>query len=231
MPARGYQYYEVDSFPDWEVGHRFETIYQQSMLMGMVDEAPKTIITTVGLADHQDFKKYHVMHETYQKVRGRYRNEPIKVYIAQVEFHIYYHSAIRMMLVDAPRKLCKEMVDRLEKSKLKFLVIPRSIDLIRLGNDLRESIRGGWFGNLKVADVSTIGLFGSTVGESAEWDRYEQLGTLKTIDLALEIEDQMIRVKIMLNRGIVLFESFSESEALELILQLQKLLDAYAVSG
>lgn len=229
MPAKGYQYYEVDSFPEWDIGDTFKTEYQGSLLMGLVDEAPRTIIRAVGLADHQDFKRYHVKHETYQTLRGRYRNEPITGYIAQEEFHIYYHPVAKIMFVDTARKLCREMVDRLEQSGIDFLVIPRNIDLIKLGNDLRANIRGGWFGDLKVADVSTIGLFGSTVGESAEWGRYEQVGRLNVIDLEVEVRGQRHPVKIMSNRGIVLFESFPESDALGLLLELQRALDGYVV--
>jgi hypothetical protein len=229
MAAKGYQYYDVDSFPEWEVGSRFETMRQGSLLFDWVDEGPRTTITVVGQADHPDFRKYHVMHETYQKVRGRYRNEPILGYIAQVEFHIYYHPRVRRMFVDTARSYCKEMVDRLEKSDIDFLVIPRNIDLIKLGNELRQNIRGGWFRDLKVADVSTIGIFGPTVGESEEWDRFEQLGRLRAIDLELTMGDRRLPTKIMSNRGVVLFESFSESEALGLMLDIQEALDAYVV--
>jgi hypothetical protein len=229
MPAKGYQYYEVDSFPEWELGFAFETRYQGSLLMDLVDEGPRTVITAVGLADHQDFKKYHVMHETYQSLRGRYRNEPIAGYIAQADFHIYYHPVAKRMFVDTARSLCREMVDRLERSDIDFLVIPRNIDLRKLAEDLRANIRAGWFRDLKVADVSTIGLFGSTVGESAEWSRYELVGSLNVIDLELEVRGQRHPVKISSNRAIVLFESFSESEALGLILELQEALDSYEV--
>jgi len=229
MAAKGYQYYEVDSFPEWEVGFTFKTTHQGSLFMDIVDEAPMTEITAIGLSDHPDFRKYHVMHETYEKVRGRYRNEPITAYVAQIDFHIYCHPAVKRMFVDTKRRFCKEMVNRLEKSDIDFLVIPRQVDLVRLGNDLRESIRGGWFGDLKVADVSTIGLFGPTVGESAEWDRYKQVGRLKAIDLELDIGGRRTAIKIMANRAIVLFESFVESDALGLLLDLQSSLDAYLV--
>ena len=229
MAAKGYQYYEVDSFPEWDDGFVFETTHQDSLFVDIVDEAPRTVITAVGLADHPDFRKYHVMHETFQKVRGRYRNEPITGYVAQLDFHIYYHPQTRRMFVDTKRRICKEMVNRLEKSDIDFLVIPRRVDLVRLGSDLRANIRGGWFGDLKVADVSTIGLFGPTVGESSEWDRYEQVGRLKAIDLELDIGGRRTVVKVMADRGIVLFGTFVERDALRLLLVLQEELDAYVV--
>ena len=185
MAARGYRYYRTDSFP---VDTEFTTMHKSSMFQDMVDDEPSTIITKLGMADHTDFTKYHVMHETYEKVRGRYRNKPIKGYVAQVEFHVYYHVGVSRMFVDTNRKLCAEMIDRLHRSKLDFLGVQEELDLPRLANDLRSDVRGGWFRDLKVADVSTIGLFGTTVGESSEWDRYERVGKLNTIDLELETE-------------------------------------------
>ncbi len=228
MPARGYQYFEVDSFPEWSVGNAFKTDHQDSMFPDIV-ESPLTKVTAVGIADHQDFNKYHVLHETYQKLRGRYQNKPINSYIAQVEFHIYLHQEHKKMFIDAPQKICKELNNRLMKSNIDYFAIPRNIDLLKLGNDLRERIRGGWFGELKVADVSTIGMFGPTVGESVEWERFEQIGRLKAIDVELDWMGQKLLVKIMVNRGIVFFENLTESQYLNQALAIQTDLDKYEI--
>jgi hypothetical protein len=226
MTAKGYQYYQVEQFPSWELGNKFETQHQDSMLSD-VDESPRTVITTVGLADNENFRKYHALHETYQKVRGRYKNQPINGFIAQMEFHLYYHPQERILFVDAQRHFCKEMVERLHNSNADISVRPDEINLVKLGNDLRQNIRGGWFGDLKVADVSTIGIFGSTVGESEEWLRYEQIGKLKAIDLRLQVNSMELLVKIMANRGIVIFENYSEALSLKFLLEIQKELDNY----
>jgi hypothetical protein len=228
MPAKGYQYYEVNSYPDWNDGYVFRTTHQET-ISGDFDIAPQTVITAVGIADLPSFKKYHVLHETYQKVRGRYKNEPITGYIAQVEFHIYYHTEQKRLLIDTPRNICREMVDRLEKSDIDFLVIPHKIDLSKLGIDLSDRVRGGWFGELKVADVSTIGLFGPTVGESEEWEKYDQVGTLRAIDVELDSISEKLLVKIMAHRGIVLFENLTESQSLERVLKIQHDLDSYEI--
>lgn len=229
MTAKGYQYYQVEQFPNWKLGNKFETQHQESMFSDF-DESPRTIVTTVGLADNENFQKYHVLHETYQKVRGRYRNEPINGFIAQIEFHLYYQPKENVLFVDTQRQYCKEMVDRLHSSNVGISVAHDEIDLIALGNHLRQNIRGGWFGELKVADVSTIGIFGSTVGESQEWLRYEQIGKLKAIDVKLQINSMELVVKIMANRGIVIYENFSEALALKLLLEIQKELNNYRVS-
>lgn len=228
MTAKGFQFYQVEKFPNWELGNKVETQHQESMFSDF-DESPRTVITTVGLADNEKFKKYHVLHETYQKVRGRYKNEPINGFVAQLEFHLYYQHKEKIMFVDTQRQYCKEMVDRLHASNIGIEVSHDEIDLIALGNHLRQNIRGGWFGDLKVADVSTIGIFGSTVGESQEWLRYEQIGKLKAIDVKLQINSMELVVKIMANRGIVIYENYSEALALKLLSEIQKELDNYKV--
>ena len=229
MTAKAYQYYEVSDFPDWEEGNRFETRHQGSLFTGQVDDAPTSVITSAGLADDPSFRKYHVMHETFRSVRGRYRNEPIAGYVAQKEFHLYVHSNGGTMFVDTSGALCKEMIDRLERSDIPFLVVPRRVDLAKLADDMRTQVRGGWFGNLRVADVSSIGIFGATVGESSEWGRYEQVGSLKVVDLALDLQGQNLSVKVMAHRGVLLYRSFTESQALGLLLEIQKELDNYAI--
>lgn len=231
MAAKGYQYYLVNTFPEWEIGEEFETIHQDALFPEMVDEGPKSIIKLVGLSDHSAFQKYHVLHETFRSVRGRYQNKPINGYISQEEFHLFRHSSKRILLMDTTLKNCKEIVDRLERANIEFFVTSQNIDLIKLGDDLRARIRGGWFGDLKVADVSSIGLFGPTVGESTEWGRYEQIGELKAIDIELTTKMQKLLVKIMANRGVVLFSPFTEMEALDMLLEIQDVLNPFVIKN
>ena len=142
---------------------------------------------------------------------------------------LYHHTETGRMLIDATRTLSDELVRRLEKSQYEFLVEARQVDLATLADDLKSQVRGGWFGDLKVADVSTIGMFGPTVGESAEWGTYEQVGALSVIDLESEIDGLRLPVKIMANRGVVLYQSFSEAQTLSLLLGLQDVLDEYEI--
>lgn len=230
MPARVYQYYEIESFPSWEIGFEFRTDHQDTLLPDH-DESPQTIIKNVGLADSLKFLKFHVIHETIQNVQGRYRSEQIKSFIKQIEFHLFIYENQHRLLIDAPRKICHEMVNRVDKNRPEFCLIPRKIDLVRLGDDLRAQIRGGWFGDLKVADVKSIGMFGPTVGESGEWKRANNVGLLKAVDVDFYDKGETLLVKIMGNRGIVHYKNLSESSSLEWVLSIQKALDQYEITN
>lgn len=226
MPATVYQYYRVVNFPLWQIGNEFRTNHQEALLQD-IDNDPQTVVTYLGNADYSEFAKYHVFHETYQKIRGRYKNEPIHSYIEQLEFYIFLNRERNFLLINAPRRFCKEMINRIERSSQDFDVNQRQIDLVHLGQDLRNRIRGGWFGDLHVADVSSIGLFGPTVGESYEWNQYGSLGVLRSIDVEFIVAEQNLLVKILGNSGVVHFENLTEYQSIERVSKIQRELDFY----
>lgn len=224
MAAKGYQFFIVHEFPQLEIGELpIKTIQQQALLPEERENMPATEISAVGIADSPQFLKYFVRHESYLKVRGRYMNQPITQIVAWHDFHIYMHHEKQIMFVDVARAISKEMVNRVSESRADFRVSESRIDLARLGLDLKDRIRGGWFGNLMISDVSTIGLFGLTVGMSQEWETYEQVGQLKSIDVELEdTSGARHLVKIGANRSVVLYSSFPEADALNFVLALQE---------
>jgi hypothetical protein len=230
MPAKGYQYYIIDEFFNLEIGDEVETIHQDTLINDFVDEEPRSIIRHLGYSDNREFFKYHVLHETFQNVRGRYRNQEIRGYIAQEEFHIYFHEDKNIIFMDSKKRNCKELVQRLNLSDIPFTGNSRTIDLKTLARDLQDQVRGGWFGNLQIADVSTIGVFGPTVGESEEWSRFDQTGELNQIDVELQLDHLRIPVKLMSNSGVVLYSDFSEGEALNLLVQIQEVLDQFEIT-
>lgn len=230
MPVRAYRFYRVKSFPELDIGESVKTRYQPSLVPREVDHGPRTVLTSVGLSDLHTLKKVHVLHETEEEVRGRYRNEPIRKYIAEVEFHLFYNPVTKVMYADAKGKICREMLKRLAAEGADLEAERSQIDLVRLAQDIQAAVTGGWFGNLKIADVSTAALFGGTVGESDEWKRYSSVGDLKALNIVFDLGGRFYKVQITLERTIVIFSAVTESEALELVEEIQKQLDNYEIS-
>jgi hypothetical protein len=226
MTANVFQYYNVIQFPDWELNYEFKTNHQNTMLND-VDETPHSTIRYLGFSDYPECKKFHVIHEAFKKTHGRLKNETISGFIEQLNFHIYFNEKEKRLFVNSPRNVSRELFKRLTNSSKNFQVVSSKIDLIKLSDDLRNNIRGGWFGNLKVADVSSVGMFGPTVGESDEWERYEQKGDLKAINVQFYGNNGNILFLITGNRSIVHYEKQSEIEILEKLISVQNILDNY----
>jgi len=205
MPARSYRHYSVQQFRDLDIGQSIVSHHQAALPQALTDDEPATTLTALGLADHPEFEKYRVVHETYQSVTGRYRNQPISGYVRQLEFHIFHKESANLMLVDTRAPACREMIRRLRDSDVNIEVDTQRIDLLAVAGDLQVMISGGWFADLKVADVSTIGLFGGTVGESEEWGRWTDLGTLRAVDVGYEHAGALHKLMITAERTVVLF--------------------------
>lgn len=225
--ATGYQFYKVNRFPNLKIGESISSAYQ-GVLLNDVDETPKSTITAKGIAENSDFLEYSVLHEDFQEVTGRYLGKPIRRYIAEYNFHIFYHHSRQILFIDSKKQLCDEFVKRFKSNHQKEFDLQQSkIKLTSLADDIRKDIRGGWFGNVQIADVSSIALFGPTVGESDEWDRYDNIGELKTLDIALTIDEILLSVKIMANRGIVIFGKIDDRLKLSFLLKIQDDLEKY----
>lgn len=227
MPAKAYRYYRVESFPSLGIGESLRTQHQFTLLREHVDETAHTELKYLGLAELDSFHKYHVIHEMQENVRGRYRNEPIYEYIAEVRFHLYYEPKREILFADTRGPICREFIRRFRGSKVDMSLTAGRVDLVKLAMDMKSKLTGGWFGKLRVADVSAIGLFGPHVGESNEWDKYSELGELSSIDVIFEYEGTLQGVKITKDRTIVFYRPLTEFHALTLLEQIQTELDRY----
>lgn len=227
MPAKAYRHYRVESFPSLRIGESLHTQYQFTLLREHVDESAHTELKYLGLADLDSFHKYHVIHERPENVRGRYRNEPIYEYIAEVRFHLYYDPKSKMLFADTRGPICREFIRRFKGSKIDMSLKAVRVDLIKLAMDMKSKLTGGWFGKLRVADVSAIGLFGPHVGESNEWEKYSELGELSSIDVLFEYEGALHQVKMTKDRTTVFYKPLTEFHALTLLTEIQTELDRY----
>jgi hypothetical protein len=230
MPAKPHRYYVVNQFPEMEVGQSVTSTYQGSLLPTLVDEAPQTVIKCVGIADHESYLKYQVVHETHQEVVGRYMNEPIHGYVRRTEFHLFRQPEQAFLFVDTNKRICREMVRRVQDSEIPMDLLSSEIDLSRLGTELKSAVSGGWFRKLRIADVSTMAAFGPVVGESSEWDRLDRMGELGTLQVHYEFEGKLYSVTITPDRSIVVLTTVTESEGLRLLESIQAILDGYVKS-
>ena len=57
-----------------------------------------------------------------------------------------------------------------------------------------------------------------------------KIGKLEAVDLRLELNGMSVPVKIMSNRGIVLYENFSEALSLNILSTIQEVLSDYVVN-
>jgi hypothetical protein len=117
------------------------------------------------------------------------------------------------------------MFERLSRISLPISATTQDVDLQKLQELGRTT--GGWFGNLKIADVRTAGIFGSTtVVTSEEWGRYSDLRDISALYMHVTDPGESMR-PIMLTRepSVVLMKEDDERSDLEFIAHIQATID------
>ena len=215
--AISYTYFELENFPSPQVGQEIQTTTQLAIPQ-LEDDSIHTIVRFLGDSEHPDFFKFHVTHETIRKIKARFLNNYRERIIEVMEFNLFMSKTGPASLVTASTQYCHEMFRRLEQTLGDLSWKERKVDLISLKKELGSSIRGGWFTGLKIADVRVAAIFGPTVGESEEWDRYEHGGDCSALVVELySSEEAAESVMITRSGSIVLYGTFSEGNGLRFV--------------
>lgn len=230
MPAIvRFRCYKLKEILNLSPGGKLQTQTQLAVGPGF-DESAHTEVTFLGFSENINFRKYSAVHEVLRNVEARYKGDEIYRLIMRERFNMYHHEKSRYLLVAADKKACREMFRRFKESKVTFVAEDLEIDLNRLKSETPKII-GGWFGELKLPDVSSVGLFGPDVGGSSEWERFEQIGEISTLYMPWEFKGQKHTVLITAERTVVIFPSveLTEGEQLGFVDSIQAHLNGFEV--
>ena len=138
-------------------------------------------------------------------------------YIAIEEFHLFIPLNQSYLYATVNTHVCNELLKRVKASRNLVSYSTHEVDLAGIKTLFLSEVRGGWFKYLKIADVSAAAIFGSNVGDSDDWLRYENSGEISA--LMVEFKDDGVKHSVQITRTgtIVLFENFSESYALDFL--------------
>lgn len=215
--ARSYQYHGISKFPvDARLGETLQTVTQLTYLADG-DDGAHSEIRFVGESDHPEFWKYFVRHETVENRKVRFEQKDRNQVIFVEEFHLYIPPNFSYLYVDATGKSARELLKRIQIASPGFTYTLREINLFELRQKLHANVRGGWFKELDIVDVSTAAIFGANVGESDEWQRYEGAGKLSALVLEFKHQGVHHSVNVSLNGSITLYANYSERDSLDLV--------------
>jgi hypothetical protein len=230
MPALvRFRYYKVKQIPNLLPGAKLQTQTQLAVGPGF-DESAHTEVTFLGFSENTSFRKYSAVHEVLRNVEARYKGDEIFHLIVRERFNMHYHEKSRYLLAGADKKACREMFRRFKETMIPFVAEDSEIDLNRL-KFKNPKIMGGWFGDLKLPDVSSVGLFGPGVGESSEWERFERIGEISTLYIPWEFKGHTHTILITAERAVVIFPSIeiTEGDQLAFVDSIQDHLGAFEV--
>jgi hypothetical protein len=216
--AHAYQYHGIENFPvSATLGNTWQTVTQLALPLPNGDDEAHSKIKFVGQSDYSDYSKYFVRHEIVEQRKVRFAQEDRNQVIFIEEFHLYIPPNATYLLAETTSRSSGELLKRIRASAHDFSYTVRSVNLFDLRQKLRGHVRGGWFKELDIADVSTAAIFGANVGDSEEWQRYEGAGTLSALVLEFRHRGITHSVNISSHGSITLYSNYSEKDALELV--------------
>lgn len=226
-----YTYFEVENFPEHEVGYKLQTITQQALGLPGDDDTIHTEIEYLGNSENPNFLKLHVKHEKIRKIKARFENVYRDHVIEVVEFNLFKSRQGRSMLASIGASDSHSMFKRLTAKLLPdFEWYERIVNLRDVKADLFKNIRGGWFRELRIANTRSAGIFGPTVAEGEDWNRYETNGNMSAllVEIAVGEGEEGESVMVTQQGTVVLYTPYSENDALALVGEIDDLLAPFS---
>lgn len=217
MPS-SFQYYPTNNFPMLpEKGREWNTNRQMTLPDENIADDAQSIIKYSGISDYQSYHKYYVRHETLKETWIRIDKEDRKKVIFVEEFYIFTPPNFSYAIIKTKNKLANELLKRIHDKNLSFEYSLREVDLMQLKNNLQPHVRGGWFRDLEIEDVSTAAIFGTNVSDSDEWDKYASAGTLSSLVIEFRHKGAPHSVNIGQTGSITLYSNYDDVYALDLV--------------
>jgi hypothetical protein len=228
--ARSYQYHGIENFPVLaKLGEVWQSVTQLALPLPNGDDQAHSNIKFVGQSDYGEYLKFFVRHEIVEQRKVRFAQEDRNQVIFIEEFHLYIPPNLTYLFAETPSRSARELLKRIKTSHPEFDYTLREVNLLELRQKLHAHVRGGWFKELEIADVSTAAIFGANVGDSEEWQKYEDAGALSALVLEFKHRGASHSVNISSNGAITLYSNYSEKDAIELVEMINDLVMKFSV--
>lgn len=211
------KYYELvdkesDRFTNMKIDEVISTPYQQTMQN--IDEEEHTSIKYLGSSTSSNYYRYLIEHEEKENINGVYRKEPIYYYIAHEEIEVFKRNGGSSIFIKGSQKEKETALKKLSKGGI-IKVKEYVINLMELACNIQNVfITGGWFGGLRIDKVSTAGIFGPDVNDSAMWSEFEKQGSLKALAIQINTNNGPLSVQIGEKGNILYYRTWKETESL-----------------
>lgn len=211
------KYFDLDNtnpgdFLSLQIGETQSTIQQIGL-----EETSDELMTTIkylGLSENSNYHKYVIEHEGVKEINGRYQNEPINYYIASNKLELYKHHDENHIFIKGANELVKSALTDLQNSNI-LKVVDYKVNILELiKNTPNIFIKGGWFGKLKISNVTSAGIFGAEVNDSEMWEELESKGDLSAV--VFQITSGVTAISVMVNKygSLLLYNKWNEDTSI-----------------
>jgi hypothetical protein len=215
-----FQFYTVNRFPKLKTGEKISTVIQLS-LFGEGED----VLTTVTL-EKPDFEgpldlmrvQSEIKHETYGFIKTIIDSKRKKLdfteYLEPVDFQAYYATQKKLMIFQAPKKVCRGVVTNLHSGDCGIKLVDMVVDFAKV-LELCSEYQGAWFRGVS-SRVRAAGIHGEQIQQDGLFTKLLKDGELSNVTIPWKLDDAEHRIMITASGGVVLVQDYKANLGLEL---------------
>jgi hypothetical protein len=215
-----FQFYIVKKMPELKPG---QSVHNQVQLtFSGEEEDVKTTITLETKNFERSLALLRVIsgikHQTVGYIKTSIDSQRRRIdfveYLQPVDFQAYWEAEKKLMIFQAPKKVCRGVLSHLHANPCGIELIELEVDFTKVMQQISEYL-GAWFRQVS-SRVRTAGLTGSQIQDDALFKNLSEVAALSNVTIPWPFEGIEHPIMITNRGGVVLLQNYQDNTGLQL---------------
>jgi hypothetical protein len=215
-----FQFYVVEKMPDLKLRQSISNEVQ--LTFSGEQEDVKTTITMEAEHFEGSLALLRVVsgikHRTVGYIKTFIGSQKTRVdfseYLQPVNFKAYFDSEKKLMIFEAPKKVCRGVLSHLKSRPCGIDLTEMEVDFTKVAQLISE-YRGAWF-KVVSSRVHTAGLTGSQIQDDALFQDLSKVAALSNVTIPWPFDGIEHHVMVTSRAGVVLVQNYQDNIGIEL---------------
>ncbi|MCJ7676078.1 MAG: hypothetical protein MUO33_13135 [Sedimentisphaerales bacterium] len=215
-----FQFYVVKKMPDLRPEQSISN--QIQLTLSGQEEDVRTTITMKSKQLEGSFSLLHIVsgirHKTLGYIKTLINKERRRIdfleYLQPVDFEAYMDEERKLMIFQAPKKVCRGVVSHLRARPCGIELAEMEVDFSKVAQQISEYL-GAWFRQVS-ARIQAAGLSGHQIQDDVLFQNLSKIAALSNVTIPWPFEGVEHSVMVTSRAGVVLTENYQENIGLEL---------------
>lgn len=221
-----FQFYLVKNFPKPAVGKSLSNHVQMTLSGEPEDVATIITLQAEKYEGELDLLRIQseIRHQTIGFIKpfidmGRKKIE-FREYLQPVDFHAYFHQSLNLMFFEAPKKVCRGVINHLREKPCGLDLSEVEVDFSKI-LQLKSEYLGAWFRGVS-SRVQAAGLSGNQIQDDNLFKNLQQVAVMSNVTIPWEYNGVEHHVMVTSRGGVVLIQNYQDiGIELQLVMDIQ----------
>ncbi len=220
IKMKPFQFYTVEKMPDLKP--RQSISHEVQLTFSGEHEDVKTTITMEAEHFEGSLALLRVVsgikHQTIGYIKTLIDSQKKRIdfseYLQPVDFKAYFDSEKKLMIFEAPKKVCRGVLSHLKTKPCGIDLIEMEVDFTKVMQLISE-YRGAWFKGVS-SRVHTAGLTGSQIQDDSLFKNLSKVAVLSNVTIPWPFDGLEHHVMVTSRAGVVLIQNYQDNIGIEL---------------